>query len=98
MIRSVHRISAAKQGQMARRSYPSPPPASHVHWLRVPPTPIAPLSASERQSGWVLGVAQGEKLGASLTSLSQYSSGSRTVVTLRSASVMIQILVPLLRV
>ena len=29
---------------------------------------------------------------------SQYSSGSRTVVALRSASVMIQILVPLLRV
>jgi hypothetical protein len=24
-----------------------------VRWLRVPPTLIVPLSASERQSGWV---------------------------------------------
>jgi hypothetical protein len=25
----------------------------HTHWLRVPPTTIVPLLASERQSGWV---------------------------------------------
>ena len=70
--------------------------------------------ASERQSRVVLGFwCEGEICwdlsgrGASMIKwacvasyflASQYSSGSRTVVTLRSASVMIQILVPLLRV
>jgi hypothetical protein len=29
----------------------------HMHWLWVPPTINVPLSASERQSGWVLGDA-----------------------------------------
>jgi len=56
-----------------------------------------------------LGIRAAERLGSSdgaegkigpavscLNSVSQYSSGSRTVVTPRSASVMIQILVPLL--
>ena len=28
--------------------------AANVHWLGSPPTPIVPLWASERQSGWFL--------------------------------------------
>jgi len=64
-----------------------------------------PLSASGRQSGWVLGCSPREKSVETTSQVqhhgglaSQYSSGSRTVVTLRFASVMTQILVPLLRV
>jgi hypothetical protein len=66
---------------------------------------IVPLAASERQSEWFLKcspMGKSEGYGRrvfSLTGLSsQYSAGNRTVVTLRSASVMIQILVPLLSV
>ena len=72
-----------------------------IHSLRVPPTPIVPLSASERQSGVDLGCGPmeksvgGRRRWVSIGLSAQYSSGSRTVVTLRSASVMIQILVPL---
>jgi hypothetical protein len=35
-----------------RRLRPPSPLATHMHWLRVPPTLIVRLSASERQSEW----------------------------------------------
>jgi hypothetical protein len=74
--------------------------------VRAPPSINVPLSASERQSGWVLRCSPTEKsvggrrrwVSILTGRSSQYSSGSRTVVALRSASVMIQILVPLLSV
>ena len=33
-------------------------PSLSVHWLRVPPPKIVPLSASERQSGVVIGTVR----------------------------------------
>src|ERR1039458_57339 len=39
----------------------------HLHWLRAPPTINVPLSASERQSGWVLGDAAPELRSSSET-------------------------------
>ena len=71
------------------------PPILTRTCLRVLTVVIRPLSASERQSGVVLGGGPEGKVGVELF---QYSSGSRTVVTLRSASVTIQILAPLLSV
>jgi hypothetical protein len=35
-----------------------------VHWLRVTTTPIVPLSTTERQSAWVLGVVNQGNLGS----------------------------------
>ncbi len=68
-------------------------------WLRVRLTRRVHLSASERQSVWVLRCSPMEKSVGWQRTLgvqhhrglsSQYSSGSRSVDTLRSASVMIQ--------
>ena len=81
--------------------YPSSLRQSPTQWLRVRLTRECLSTASERQSGWALRCGQRRKsvgVQSNVGPSSQYSSGSRTVVALRSASVMIQILVPVFRV
>src|ERR1035438_2030852 len=51
-------------GVFSRRALSVEP---HLHWLRAPPTINVPLSASERQSGWVLGDAAPELRSSSET-------------------------------